>query len=84
MNCKLCNQNKKLVKAHIIPERFFKSIKISEKPLQIYAAKAGTYPKRSHIGLYDPHILCYECEKNSINTMIMESEYYLSQFYLVN
>lgn len=64
MICKLCNKDKKLIKAHIIPESFYISIKKSDKTLQIYSGKEGEYPKRSQIGLYDQNILCNECEKS--------------------
>ncbi len=63
MICKLCNEDRKLVKSHIIPEAFYMNIKLSDKPLKIYSGKEGNHPKRSQIGLYDPNILCDDCEK---------------------
>lgn len=63
MNCKLCRDATKLVEAHIIPESFYRSIKISDKPLRIFSGEKGVYPKKSWKGLYDPNILCAKCEK---------------------
>jgi hypothetical protein len=61
MTCKLCGQDKKLVKAHVIPASFFRPLR-SEKnsPLLI---TAGNYVKRAPIGVYDKTILCEACEK---------------------
>ena len=63
MLCKGCNQDKKLIKAHIIPASFFRGLKNGGKPLRLHSTKADTYPKRSHVGVYDPGILCSDCEE---------------------
>lgn len=61
MICKLCNQDHKLIKAHVIPESFFRPLRAEEKsPLLI---SAGNYIKRAPIGVYDKTILCEACEK---------------------
>ncbi|MCD6670830.1 hypothetical protein LT068_17525 [Vibrio cholerae] len=62
MKCKGCNENKKLIKAHIIPESFFVSMKSGNKPLKVITNILGVYPKKSPIGIYDRNILCRECE----------------------
>ena len=63
MLCRLCFSAKKLVKAHVIPEAFFRVLRNgSESPL-IVSGSAKFYPKRSPIGVYDQYILCEECEK---------------------
>jgi hypothetical protein len=64
LTCKLCKHNKKTVKSHIIPESFYRDIKESDKPLIIISGKEGEHTKRSQIGLYDPNILCDDCEKS--------------------
>jgi hypothetical protein len=63
MICKLCNREKKGIKAHIIPKSFYRSIDSSKNGLKIFSGKEGVFPKRSQIGLYDSNILCHECEK---------------------
>ncbi len=62
MTCKGCYQSKKLVKSHIIPESFFRQLKSGVKPLRILSNIIGIFPKKSPIGIYDPKILCQECE----------------------
>ncbi|MGR6859971.1 hypothetical protein ACU5EH_06265 [Aliivibrio salmonicida] len=62
MKCKGCNQDKKLIKAHIIPESFFIKMKSSDKQLKIITDISGVYPKKSPIGVYDKNILCRDCE----------------------
>ena len=63
MNCKGCGEDKKLIKAHIIPEAFFMGLRFGndEVPL-IISGKSGEHPKRSPIGEYDKNILCHDCE----------------------
>jgi hypothetical protein len=63
--CRLCDQTKRLIKAHIIPRKFFEGIKDTEKyAVQINANKAlkesGTFYQA---GVYDTEILCEECER---------------------
>lgn len=60
--CKLCGHSGKLVKAHAIPEAFFRLLRGGgEAPLMITDRK-GHFPKRSPIGVYDSGILCANCE----------------------
>jgi hypothetical protein len=60
MKCKLCGLDKKLVKAHIIPEAFFRPLRSGKNaPLLI---RVGDYVKRAPIGVYDKTILCEDCE----------------------
>lgn len=63
MVCKLRTYDKKLVEAHIIPRRFYEPLKDGGQIPQIIADKAGVYPKRSAIGVYDREILCEKCER---------------------
>lgn len=57
--CKLCLQDKKLIKAHIIPQFLFTedSRLISED---------NDYPLRRPNGPYDPNILCSNCDNGII------------------
>ncbi|MCD6671175.1 hypothetical protein LT068_19635, partial [Vibrio cholerae] len=51
-----------MIKAHIIPEFFFVSMKSGNKPLKVITNILGVYPKKAPIGIYDRNILCSECE----------------------
>ena len=61
MFCKLCGENNKLVKAHIIPESFWKHLQVPGKVAKLLAR--NSYPIRVPVGVYDSKILCGECEK---------------------
>ena len=60
MICKLCNRNRKLIKAHIIPEAFFRLLRKGQIPPRLYTA--GDYPKKRPVGIWDQTILCESCE----------------------
>lgn len=62
MICKGCNQDKKLVRTHIIPESFFRELRAEEGTLKLVTNTKGEYTKRAPIGIYDKEILCKECE----------------------
>lgn len=59
----MCLENKKGVKAHIIPESFYRYIKVDNPFLEIRSSKKGKHKKRSYTGIYDNTILCADCEK---------------------
>lgn len=63
MICRGCEKEKKLIKAHIIPESFFRGLRGGEIAPQIHSTTEGVHPKRSPIGIYDKEILCHECEQ---------------------
>ena len=63
MNCKLCGENEKLIKAHIIPEGFFRPLRSGKMVPEIHSNIKGVFPKRSPIGIYDNTILCEKCDK---------------------
>lgn len=62
MICQLCGHDKKLIKAHIIPEGFFRQLRFENKAPEIHTNNEGEYPKRAPIGIYDREILCAECD----------------------
>jgi hypothetical protein len=62
MICKLCDQEKKLIKAHIIPEGFFRPLQSESRAAEIHTNTIGVHPKRSPIGIYDKNILCEDCD----------------------
>jgi hypothetical protein len=61
--CKLCHINTDLVKAHVIPEAFFISLRQGQKAPLLVTDRPGEYPKRRPIGEYDSTILCTGCER---------------------
>lgn len=62
MTCKFCGQDKRLIKAHIIPKAFFIRLRDGQDPPMMLQNKDGQYPKRAPIGVYDSNILCGDCE----------------------
>ena len=64
MTCRFCNEEKSLVRSHIIPRSFFPKTIDGEGPLQLLTNKDGEYSKKAPIGIYDKNILCLACEKN--------------------
>jgi hypothetical protein len=60
--CRICGTCSGLVKSHIIPEAFFRQLRVGGRaPLLVADAKAHL-PKRAPIGIYDNSILCKTCE----------------------
>ena len=57
MRCKFCDEDKSLIKAHIIPAPFF-----TKNGARILSSLPEVYPKKSPIGVYDENILCAECD----------------------
>lgn len=62
MICKLCKKDKKLIRAHAIPEAFFRLLREGESAPKLMTNISGIFPKKSPIGVYDKNILCRECE----------------------
>lgn len=63
MPCKLCGANRELVKAHIVPEAFFRVGRgPGDTALIMASSDPETPPKRRPIGVYDPELVCGECE----------------------
>lgn len=56
-------QEKKLIKAHIIPESLFEPLVAGPLPLEIRTNTPGKYTKKAPIGIYDSTIVCEECER---------------------
>lgn len=57
--CRFCGQEGRLVRAHIIPEFFYRDLKQVD---DLYHVAPGERPKRSPIGAYDAGILCSTCD----------------------
>jgi hypothetical protein len=58
----LCQTEKPLIKAHVIPEGFFRCVGHPSEILELHTNTPGTYPKRAPIGVYDKLILCRACD----------------------
>ena len=61
MECKFCHQDRKLIKAHVVPRSFFE-INPAELP-RLATDKDGTFPKRAPTGIYDTQLVCETCER---------------------
>ena len=75
MTCKLCNKDKKLIKAHIIPEFLYRDIdlyipdKKGQGRIHGFTNTNGNLKfikKGLPIGIYDTTILCKECDSLTI------------------
>ena len=62
MICQVCRHEKKLIKAHIIPEGFFRPLRSKRKAPELYTNTKGIYTKRVPKGIYDREILCADCD----------------------
>lgn len=63
MICRMCHEDRSLVKSHIIPQAFFVAINGDvTNPSKLITNDPGKYPKRSPVGVYDENILCASCE----------------------
>ncbi len=63
MRCKLCLEDKPLIKAHIILRSFFEAMGPDSKLARLRSNKVGTHPARCPIGIYSTDILCESCER---------------------
>ena len=66
--CKLCEREKKLINAHIIPKQLYKPIGEAsggESPW-VYGVGTDKKSQQSQSGIYDPDILCRECDGDLI------------------
>ena len=76
--CRLCGEEKKLIKAHIFPKWIFSIIK-EETDYLVVLSDDGSRPKRSRIGAYDPNILCKSCDNSFSNFENYAKEFFTSQ-----
>lgn len=63
MACKFCLEDRKCIKAHIIPNSLYQPIFDDKKGMLIIPDKPELYPKKQHTGIYDENIICEECER---------------------
>ena len=62
--CALCGRSRKLIKAHAIPEAFFRELRVDGEVPLLVSGEQGQFPKKAPIGVYDEGILCEVCEPN--------------------
>ena len=62
INCKLCDKERKLIRAHIIPKSLWKPLFNEQQPPQTPPAAPTFNEKKSPVGVYDTGILCSHCE----------------------
>ena len=62
MICKFCGKDRKLIKAHTIPEGFFRRFRSSSNSLRLITNRVGEHDKKAPVGVYDEAIVCGECE----------------------
>ena len=62
MVCRLCDTDRPLIKAHVVPEGFFRVFRDGSAVPELFTNKRGAHPKRSPSGVYDKSILCEKCD----------------------
>ncbi len=62
MVCKFCNNERSLIKAHVIPAGFFRRLRSGNQAPTMLTNQPGEFPKKSPVGVYDNTILCRNCE----------------------
>ena len=62
MICKGCGEDRKLIKAHVIPESIFRFSKGKSDTLKVFNTDGNAPAKKAPIGVYDKELLCQECE----------------------
>lgn len=62
--CMLCLQQHNFIKAHAIPEAFFREMRVVGEKSLLVSGQPGQFPKNSPIGVYDEKVLCDDCERS--------------------
>jgi hypothetical protein len=60
--CKFCREERNLIKAHVIPESFFRRSPDGGN-LLLMTNKKGEHRKRAPVGVYDKNLVCGKCER---------------------
>lgn len=63
MLCRICRTERNLIEAHVIPEAFFRRFREEGSVPRLLSNNETEHPKRIPTGVYDPGILCADCEK---------------------
>ena len=79
MKCKLCLKEKKLVKAHIIPDCLYKDLAVgNEKRFASGRVMKKVSTKIIQSGPWDREILCKECDTKILSSL---ENYFKEHFY---
>lgn len=78
--CRICAAASGFVKAHIIPEAFFRELREGEVAPLLVAGVKGQFPKRAPIGVYDEELLCSTCESKFLQWDTYGIEKLLTRF----
>jgi hypothetical protein len=62
MLCRFCEQDKKLIEAHIIARCLHEPMQHPSGPMMLVTKDLNSHPKRLPTGEYDCNILCAECD----------------------
>ena len=62
MMCRFCETEQHLIRAHIVPEGFFRVLRDGSTVPELHTNTPGAHPKRAPIGVYDKSILCGPCD----------------------
>lgn len=80
MICKLCGEDRPLIRAHIIPEAFFRELRDGGRAPLMVTNSPSVFPRRAPIGVYDSTILCSDCENKFSVCDSYGAEVLLSKF----
>lgn len=62
--CALCNNVRKLARAHVIPEAFYRPMMSDGGFAQLVTNREGEFNRRLPTGIYDPDLVCIPCEES--------------------
>jgi hypothetical protein len=62
MLCRPCETQQRPIKAHVVPEGFFRALRDDSGVTELRTNKRGVPPKRAPVGVYDMAILCSRCD----------------------
>jgi hypothetical protein len=62
MLCRFCEEDKKLIEAHIIARCLHEPMQHPSGPMVLVAKDPDSHPKRLRTGQYDGNILCADCD----------------------
>ena|SRR5712691_1790305 len=62
MLCRLCGTEQRPIKAHVVPEGFFRALRDHSGVPELRTNTRGVPPKRAPVGVYDKAILCSPCD----------------------
>lgn len=63
MTCRVCSRERRLIKAHVIPESLYGPMRAEGNSPMLVSTGTQEHSKRRPIGTYDTTILCGECEQ---------------------